>query len=60
MTKQIDWEAKAKQAEKMSYADLYSAINDCIACVQARIDDSYYSDEASIYRAELKKRKGVK
>lgn len=57
MEKQINWKAKADQAEQMTYAELHGAINDCIECVRSRIDEGYYSDEASIYRTELKKRK---
>lgn len=59
----IDWNAKAAIARKMTNEQLTYAIEDCMECVRVMgtsemkgKDASYYSDEASIYRQELARR----
>lgn len=60
MHKQLDFVAKAKKAKTMSDDQLEYAIKDCMDCVKKGIDQSYYQDEASVYRDELNKRKKTK
>jgi len=66
--KQIDWKSKEEQAQRMTIASILFALNDInktlpYADENDRIDGGnrggYYRDEASVLRAELKKR-GVK
>ena len=58
MNKVIEWKKVAEKARRLSKAELCFAINDCVECVKAGVDGGYYSDEASVYRAELSKRNG--
>ena len=53
MIKQLDWALKESLAKKMSIRQLEYAIQDCLDC---KMDEGYYHDEASVYRAELKRR----
>jgi len=54
--KTLNWELKTRIAKSYSIAELCYAIADCLECVKFGIDDGYYLDEISVYRAELKKR----
>lgn len=60
----IDWNAKAAIARKMTLSELHYARLDCVKT--ARVmgsapmmgkDASYYMDEASIYKTELDRRR---
>ena len=57
MNKQINWKQKQEYAKKLSKSELSFAINDCIKCIGLKVDEGYYTDEASIYRQELSRRK---
>lgn len=66
MTRRIDWVAKQAYARGLPTVWLRYALNDVESCIriwqgQRDIDHdgnaSYYSDEASVYRAELARRK---
>ena len=54
--KLIDWEATKEHAKKMSVDQLKWSLKDCISCVKKNVDSGYYSDEATIYRDELRSR----
>ena len=63
-SQQIDWNAVQARAKKMSDDELEYAIRDCRAAAaamgrepRAGKDQGYYDDEASVYSAELSKRK---
>jgi hypothetical protein len=56
MIKTLNWNGKAEIAKGMTENELLYAVSDCVKCVRLGIDSGYYSDEASVYRAELTKR----
>ena len=56
MEKILNWKEKEARAKEMTVEQLEYAINDCVECVKCGVDEGYYCDEASVYRAELKKR----
>ncbi len=60
----IDWNAKAAIARKMTLSELHYARLDCVKTARALgtaamigKDSGYYMDEASIYRTELDRRR---
>jgi len=56
--KTLDWNSKQAYAKTLSNKELLYAIKDCIETANANKDnEGYYHDEASVYRAELVKRK---
>jgi len=58
----LDWSAKEDAARKMSVSALYYSIDDCLeAAKAARLTDleGYYHDEASVYRAEINRRRAA-
>lgn len=58
MKKTLDWNAKQAYAKKLTVEQLAFAINDCLLAAECQPEnEGYYHDEASVYRAELMKRK---
>ena len=55
--KTLNWNEKARYAKGLKNVELRFAINDCVEAFKAGADEGYYADEASVYRAELAKRK---
>jgi hypothetical protein len=63
MKKTADWNALAAKARGMTICALEYSIRDCVATIRAWPDGEnagYYSDEASIYRTELNRRRAGK
>lgn len=56
MNKQLDFEAKARYARKLTNEQLSFAAKDCAECIAQNVDPYYYSDELSVYRQEAAKR----
>lgn len=58
----LDWNAVEARAKKMGAEELAYAIVDCVKAAEAigeealGKDASYYRDEASVYRAEIRRR----
>ena len=55
----LDWKAKEEYASGLSVLELRFAIADCLEAARnfTRTElEGYYHDEASVYRAELKRR----
>ena len=57
MNQNIKWKEIEKRAKKMTAPELEYAIKDCLEC---EMNQGKYTDEAGIYRAELKKRAKVR
>lgn len=56
MVKQLDFTAKEAKAKTMTDAELSYAITDCLQC---KVDEGYYMDEASVYQQELARRRKI-
>lgn len=55
--RKINWNEAEGIAKKMKYSALEYAYYDCVACSKlGMINDGYYSDCASVYYREMKKR----
>jgi hypothetical protein len=57
--KTLDWKAKQEYASDLSILELRYAIADCLDAARANFRtelEGYYHDEASVYRAELRRR----
>ena len=58
--KQIDWKHTEMYAKSLTFDQLDYAIRDCIECVMLNIDEGYYLDCISVFRAEIRRRNAIK